>query len=177
MPPVREGHHKWKWQFSDEKKLLMADLFDGNVPAEMSIQQVYNMRPEYALTSRKLWSGRLKGAREQNDFSILQGEWREKDFAGVVHDRQLFPKENRTHNKYGKLNWHGSAAEAQLHQDIAEVGDELDVKPSVLWNRDDRQCYKEFDLDTFRKHVYQRQKTLKYHNWRNSEKEDHNDDE
>ena len=122
------------------------------------------MRPEYKLTDRKLWASRLLACKKKDK---LDRNWSEKDAIGLVNDRKLFPK--KTHNKLGKPNWHGSAAEEQLSKDIAKVGDKPAVKPSILWSQDDRKCYKEFDLPTFRKHIYQRQKTLKYHNWRNEE--------
>ena len=163
FPDLREGNPKWRWQFSTEKQLLLQDLHEGRVTQEMTPEFVYNSRPQFQLTDRKLWAARLLTCKKKEKDDR---KYAEEDTAGVAHDRKLYPQ--KTHNKYGKPIWHGSAAEEQLNKDIAKVGDKPAKKPAEFRQTND--AYKEFELSTFRGHIYQRQKILKYHNWRNEEK-------
>ena len=160
---MKEGDEGWEWRYSWQKELLMKELRNGTITADMKPRHVYNMREEYATTSRKRFGPRLGRCRVKNEENQILAN---ADEVGLAHDRTLFPK--KTQNVSGTPIWHGSDAEAQLDQLIKEATYAPTMKPKAL--QQTNQAFQEFEGKVFRNHIYQRVKTLKYYNYRNDKK-------
>ncbi len=90
------------------------------------------------------------------------------DEKALAHDRKIYKP--RDTNANGTKRWDRSAAKQLLHQDVKEKR-HVNKTPMQLWNSRDE--YKDFDLATFRGHVYQEeyaQKGRSYWQWLKEEK-------
>ena len=95
----------------------------------------------------------------KDDFRSKLGR-AEDDKKAYENFRKLHPV--ATHNHRGEPRWEGSRAQELLREDMDDgIHDHL--LPAVF--RAQRPEYQDFQLDTFRDHIYQEQRLRKYHNW------------
>lgn len=145
------------WQKSEAKKLLQQDLMTGRIPLSghvMGSKAVYDSRPEYASYPFNLFPRRLAALRTE---AKSQTDRRHTDEAAYEHGRLLKP--TPTHDMNGVPRWAGSAAERLLKNDITD-GQHLLMKPQTLYQS--RLEYQQFNLTTFRGHIYQEIKRRKF---------------
>jgi hypothetical protein len=82
-------------------------------------------------------------------------------------DQEAFNIAKKNHptpelNSRGEPQWHGSAAQKLLKETV-EAGEHKGVKPKKLWQS--RPEYQVYSLDTFRDHIYQEGRLLKFRNY------------
>lgn len=146
------------WANSEARRLLAKDLADGVIPLEpchsMPTREIFTSRPEYAEYGYTLFSSRLSGLRKIFARDMDQA----KDDMAAFADSRL-NNTIHTHNTRGYPEWDGSKAQSALNDDI-EMGLTAEMEPAELWEF--RLVYKEFPLEVFRDHIYQKLKTDKY---------------
>jgi hypothetical protein len=82
------------------------------------------------------------------------------EYAWMVHDRQLHPRELKNHR--GELVFDLHPAKLLLREDI-KAGAHAEMVPSQFQGT--RAEYEEFDRDIFRQRIYQEERYQKYWNW------------
>lgn len=149
-----------KWQNSNAKDLLYADIrkgkvaLTGNVTKEF-VKQVYEMRDEYKEYDITKMAGRIKSLRN----SFAENESRAK------MDLEAFKNftarnEPSEFSRHGYIQWQGSAAQRLLQQDL-EDGQHNKMSKMDLWSSR-VEYYRDFPLKVFRDKVYQEIRTSKY---------------
>ena len=81
------------------------------------------------------------------------------------HEAYLIAKRNHPTpelNSRGEPQWNGSDAQKLLKELVASGG-HTGVKPQQLWEQ--RQEYQVYSLQTFRDHIYQEERLLKFNNY------------
>ena len=84
----------------------------------------------------------------------------EKDLQAYLAAKRNHPTPK--YNSRGELQWHGSAAQKLLKEAIKN-SEHVGIKPADLHKS--REEYQVYLLKTFRDHIYQEQRLLKFHNW------------
>ena len=153
------------WATSEGRKLLFADIRSGRIPATMSWQAAYQLRPEFVVGTKanptaekaeSLFEGRLKSAR---------GILAEKDQRAVSElallraDRLIHPVPATNHQ--GEPRWEGSEAQKLLKDDVKKLKHE-GMKPLAYYAS--RPQYKawHFSAATIAGHVKQEVRLLKF---------------
>jgi hypothetical protein len=145
------------WAKSKARRLLWRDLRKGFTPMDMEPADVFLTRPEFAEYDDNFdrFKNRLTSLKKQcvafEDRAAIDG-------AAFAHDRALYPFPLL--NFRGEPQWPGSGAEMWLNRDITD-GLHDQMLPRVL--RQTRVEYQEFQLKTFREHIYQEVKKRKYY--------------
>lgn len=154
---LTNGEPEPNWLTSATRALLENDIKKGTIPmtkAEMSDQQVYNLRPEYLLLPFDSFPRRLKALRQQHQERIDRGR---NDAAAYENDRRF--DHRPTLMALGLPRWEGSNAERYLKIDItAEL--HLHMTPEAL--RATRDDYMLFGKTVFRGHIHQEVKRRKF---------------
>jgi len=117
MPPRRKK--AFDWFHSEARKLLDYDIRKGVVKREMSVDTVFDMRPQYAAAgrdleeARRLFDGRLDSAfiRSDEETNRAAGE-----MAALQQDRTTHPRPAL--DAHGNPQWEGSPAQAFMRTDI-----------------------------------------------------------
>jgi len=148
-----------RWDGSDAKYQLEADLWDGTIPLtkeEMMPRVAYDLedRPMFRVFPYPKFRTHLCNLRKKTTKAKQLGLDEE---AMLAHDRQLYP--TAAFNSEGKPRWEGSDAEASLKIDVAN-GKNLQMDPRFLHKSRDE--YQVFDLEVFRKHIKQEEKRQKF---------------
>ena len=138
---------KQKWISSKAKRLLRDDIISGAVTADMPAKDVYNMRPEYQEWPEKNFPTNLK-----NLLTKIGEDYEKARVDQMAYDHDLAHLRTLRAGQTQTLQWHRSDAKWMLIQDINMGKHEL-MKPAEL--RLTRAEYQEFDLKTFRNHIYQ----------------------
>ena len=73
-------------------------------------------------------------------------------------------------NHRGEPQWNGSEAQKLLREDIKN-GRHEGKAPKALWEGPNKKAYQIYSLQTFRDHIYQEQRLIKFQNYCNSLKE------
>ena len=139
------------WEIA--KPLLEQDVINRDVTDDMPPRQVKQMRDEYKNCGKSFGSNyrRLQKSIRQHKSRAF------KDASAYNHDKQL-----KTLARYDPNCWEGSEAKALLAEDIE---DEMHKKltPKQLWLL--REEYRVFELDVFRPHIYQIERSKRETNY------------
>lgn len=126
------------------KTKLTEEILGGRLPDELPAAEVWRLDPVYERVPIDNFRPNLAALRERfRKFRIAN----ELDEEALRNDRRLHPikLEGR---------WPGSEAERLLKKDIDD-GIHETMTPKELYNLPDREGYKEFPYDKFRKHIHQ----------------------
>ena len=136
------------------KRLLHEDYLNDFVQDDTSINEVYHLRSEYEACEFKKfktnYTNLMKRIKKDEDRAV-------RDLVAYFHDIKLYEIA-----KYDDTQWHGSAAESFLKEDI-QKGLIKEMKPKILYET--REEYKKFELKVFRKHIYQETRNLRDSNY------------
>jgi hypothetical protein len=130
------------WEIA--KPLLEQDFLEGRATADMRPREVIKLRDEYKRVKIENFRSNWKALKERIQAHKTRATEDADDF---LHDKQL-------HTLAQDLPgyWDGSAAQRLLIDDV-HTGRHKAVKPKQL--RLSRVEYQDFDLQVFRKHIYQ----------------------
>jgi hypothetical protein len=158
MAPKKRKKAVVDWKKSQAKAILLADLRGGviglDTPAPRFVWAFYENRPEFVgVTSvqlkRSLYA--LRNNMRARQARIIDEE------AMLLHDMALFPRSVTNHR--GEPHWDLSDAKPFLEQDITD-GKNKEMPPRELWMS--RPEYLVYGLKTFRNHIYQAIRTIKF---------------
>ena len=135
------------WANSKSKAILRGGILSGEITPDMKPRAVFNLNPEeHGKWNYRNWSSslsRLRKAVAKDQDRML------KDCIAYGHDL-AWVKSNRTDSK---IPWHRSEAHQLLKKDVDDDKD-VGVTPSKLYALRE-EYYNAFDLNCFRKHLYQ----------------------
>ncbi len=100
---------------------------------------------------------RLKTVR---DDYMKKVDRRDKDFVAFQRAKQNHP--TPALNSRGEPQWNGSEAQRLLKELVASGGHE-GIAPKELWQSSDE--YQKYTLQSFRDHIYQEERLLKFRNY------------
>jgi hypothetical protein len=139
------------WQIA--KPILHKYYVTGKITDDMSMDQIHAM-DEF----KQVDKGRLKDNFNRLKKRIKKDQGRaDDDLAGYLNDMTI-----HTLAKDIEGEWHGSKAEKLLREDVENLLHET-MRPKYL--RLSREEYEQFDLDTFRGHIYQETRRRKESNY------------
>ena len=149
-----------EWQYSETKKLLIADLLSGAIPLDsesMPPRVAYQQRPEYAESdpTYKRFPSRLRSLRLQ---LIDKNDRAASDLDDLAHDLLLHPP--KTHNYRGEPVWEGSEYQRLFRQDM-DAGLHLTKTPTEF-HQSREEYYKNYPLKVFREHIHQEVRRRKF---------------
>jgi hypothetical protein len=126
------------------KPLVHDDYKNGIITDDMDLKDVHKMKDEYKVVDEDRFVDNVSRLikRIKKDKGL-----RDVDYAGYLHDMKIYKLAKDIDGE-----WHGSAAEKLLKEDVTNNIHKT-LKPRRL--RMTRQEYKDFDLDVFRPHIYQ----------------------
>ena len=156
MAPNKEN--KDKWEESESKRLIRAGIIDGTITEEMSVEEIREMDPE--IHGKHPWStwksnvDKLRKTIQQNKDRAME------DWLSYKID---LCKLKKIRSVDRKVPWHLSEAFEHLKIDMSNGLHEA-MKPKELYET--RDSYQQFDLKTFRKHIYQRRDAEAKRQWR-----------
>lgn len=142
------------WRYCRAKQILKKAMIDNPDLLDkdkFSIDEVYTMFAsqsafqKHDFDDRKKFYGRLNSLRKNIKEKFLRAEC---DAVAFCTFREKHPKP--THDDHSELIWDGSEAKKSLKNEPTE---NLTMKPMKLWVS--KPEYQMFDLDKFRKHIYQ----------------------
>ena len=143
-----------RWADSDARKMLVADLESGVLPAfsnEMgpkdACQAIYSHCPEFKGMDYNKFRDRLNCLRKAHR---LWAEMAMRDADALAHDRRLHPQKKT--NQHGMPVFDLSSAKPLLRLDISQKKHE---KMSLQGLHNSRPEYSEFTRQTFKERVYQ----------------------
>jgi hypothetical protein len=154
MPKKGANFIDWRddWRNCQAKKLLIQDFETGLLSFETSFKVAHTTREEYKEVEIRKFQRNFESLKKSLARELARAK---SDSAGLARDKQLVvPKLSRT-------RWEGSEAQALLRQDMLL---NLHKNPKQLWQS--RSAYLEFELKTFRDHIYKeegRQKRVAKH--------------
>jgi hypothetical protein len=126
------------------KPLAHEDYIAGKITDDMDLEIVHKMRDEFEAVDLRRFKDNLGRLIKR----IKKDQARaDIEHAGYVHDMKIYKLAKDIDGE-----WHGSKAERLLKEDV-ENGRHKTCKPREL--RLSHRAYQEFDLDTFRKHIWQ----------------------
>jgi hypothetical protein len=157
-----------KWRNHPAREVILQDLnYGGWLYDEMKDEDL-NLAAVFALYNyhqpeifneidysqfKERMEDYIKKSNERSDRS-------KKEYAWMLHDRQLHPRQLKNHR--GELVFDLHAAKLLLREDI-KAGAHVEMLPSQF--RGTRTEYEEFDRDIFRQRIYQEERYQKYWNW------------
>ena len=159
MAPRKKGSEPCEtWENSRAKQIVRRGYIDETIPLTMPMDDIIELNPEvHKKWPVKQWKQNVRNLRKaiKRDKDRAMEDWLnyKVDIAKL--------KTNRPDNR--KVPWHLSEAAEYLKQDMAK-GKHLEMKPRELYLT--RPSYQEFDLRTFRKHIYQRKDAEPKRQWR-----------
>ena len=138
---------KETWRSSKAKEILRDAIIRGLVNKSMTPEEVYESHDEYKKWPKRNFKTNFKNLCTKVSKDKARSCY---DAAAYEHDRALLC-ELRGSNKTSS-QWNLSDAKHLLRQDIEE-GKHFNMRPRELYGT----CkeYQDFDLKTFRKHIYQ----------------------
>jgi len=155
---------KIKWKKSKAKQLLYTDLKEGLVPLEakdehgkstMKLNDIYNMRPEYAEYHYDKFSSRLSSLRKTVKDRIERQRLDQEAFDNYRTNH----KEVSYYSHHGYIQWQGSKAQEQCLNDIK---DGIHLKGKMKLWASKPEYYQNFPLKVFRDKLNQELRTAKY---------------
>jgi hypothetical protein len=189
MPPKKKADFvDWRddWRNCRAKKLLVQDLAHGRIPLsanEMRAEVAHRQRPEYEEVDFEKFKRNFESLRKSISQQKAQAT---RDSEGLTRDRQrraaaaaaaAAPAAAAAAGETQPAAWHRSDAQMQLRSDMQQ-NLHISMKKKDLWQSQPN--YEQFDLRTFRNHIYKeeiRQKRLaKYQRDHEQREKEHNDD-
>ncbi len=164
-PSVRPKPPDWRYSEAKKQLRVLLENDDDRFWHSMEPEELYQMSElfqQYEEEKFFEYLENLKAAVAKEKKAIVFDE------KALAHDRKIYKP--RDTNANGTKRWDRSAAKQLLHQDVKEKR-HVNKTPMQLWNSRDE--YKDFDLATFRGHVYQEeyaQKGRSYWQWLKEEK-------
>ena len=147
------------WRSSEARRLLEEDLRSGAIPLdwrEMSVNEVYAQRPEFADFPYAPFGRRLQAMRKQCGNKHSRSE---ADAVAMASDRQFVAQLRAGGGGALRPSWDGSEAERLLRMDIDD-GLNLNLTPKVF--HQSRVEYQVYSLKVFRGHIHQEVKRRKF---------------
>lgn len=148
------------WISSEGRRLLFRDIRKGVITKEMSWEDVFFMREEFAVgdtpdEAYRLFQGRLASA-----FKIAEerDKRQSSELDMLRQDRQIYPVPKT--NQFGERRWDGSAAQTQLKKDVDD-GLHLNTNKHAFYSLHP-DVYKAFKVDTIWAHVEQEVRLRKF---------------
>lgn len=156
MPPKKKTQ---AWIASQGRKILLSDIRTGRISENMKFEQVFLMRPEFAVgetfeEALRLFESRLASARE-----IVRGKKQRAatELAMLQEDRLVHPFPAT--NFRGEPQWEGCAAQKVLKKDVAEKKRET-MSRTAFYNL--RPEYMAFSKTVINGKVQQEERLLKF---------------
>lgn len=117
MPPKKKKAPAWV--SSKGRSLLERDIRHGLITADMNWEDVFEMRPEFAVgendaEARRLFEKRLKDALKRGQEKQSRAD---QELVALVIDRTTNPRP--AIDARGRPQWEGSLAQTLLKQDVA----------------------------------------------------------
>ena len=138
---------KEKFENSVSKALLRIDILQGRVTDATSPKAAYDLHPEeHHKWKYQAWCGAMKRLLAAVDRDQDRMQW---DVLSYGHDIAIIQAQR---SEPADAAWHRSPAYRLLKQDIDDRKNEQ-LAPKELWMS--RPEYQAFDLQCFRKHIYQ----------------------
>jgi hypothetical protein len=154
--PRQKKEKKEKWRKSKAKKILYDLLMDGTITADMALEDIYLLDPEFGNHDFEKFKGRVNYMRKKIEDLDNRADADLEAFRAYKanHKPSLF-----SHKGY--VQWQGSTAQELLWDDLDEYLKDPTKKPKDLWLS--REEYRnEFPLDAFRDKIKQEIRTAKY---------------
>ena len=158
MPPKKKKKTP-AWIASNGRKILFSDITSGKISEKMKYEQVFHMRPEFAVgdtpeEALRLFETRLASARE-----IICGKKQQAatELAMFQQDRLAHPFPAT--NYRGEPQWEGSAAQKVLKDDVTNMKHET-MSCTAFYNV--RPEYKTFPKTVIDGKVQQEERLLKF---------------
>ena len=142
------GEDDGKWETSKAKQLVRVGFIDDSIPLDMPLDDIRALNPEvHEKWPVDQWKRNVRNLRNaiQRDKDRAMEDWMSYQI-----DLNTLTKIQAADNR--KVPWHLSEAVKHLKRDMNE-GKHLQMKPKELYMT--RSAYQEYDLTTFRKHIYQ----------------------
>lgn len=137
------------WALSKSKSILRTGLLNGTILPSMKPKEIFDMHPEeHSKWEYTNWTNNLRNLRHAIE---KDNKRMHDDMLSYGHDLAIV-NALRAANPNRKPRWRGSEAAKRLKEDV-DKGKHLEMKPSTLHQT--RPEYLVFDLDVFRKHIYQ----------------------
>jgi hypothetical protein len=175
MPPKKNkklpAGDGWR---NSKAKLCLRELIDaGEIDEDSDPEDAYFLclreypeEFEYYDYHDNDFPGKLKSLFNTWTEDTKKAVFDEKAFA---HDMKLFPPNQI--NSRGEPRWEGSEAEAFLREDFAAGKHKANnIKPRDFQKT--RPEYLEHDKDSFRDHIYQEDRRIRYNNYLNDKREE-----
>ena len=155
---IGEGEEtKIRWFDSEAYQLLYNDLLSGEASSDLSADDIYVMRPEYAAYDHQKFPGRLEAMR--NIVGALNERAKEDQDA---FDNFVLNHEVSTRSRTGHIHWPGSEAQKISRDDIKKGKFAGAGAYRRMYNQ--REEYNQhFDFDIFCDRIRQEIKTGKYY--------------
>ena len=158
-----EGQKAIEWGKSAAKQFLKKCFKEGTIPTDYQ-------------DAKQVWKDHCEGTtafkRMQYDSAFVRrlGTVRDdylKKLERCKANLQAFEIAKRNHptpelNSRGEPQWNGSPAQRLLKELVKNNG-HVNVKPAELW--ESREEYQVYSLTTFRDHIYQEERLLKFRNY------------
>ena len=170
---LRKKHQDGDLENEDKKVIVW-----GKSAAKQFLKKCFREKlvPADYHDAEQVWKDHCEGtaafARMQYDSAFVRrlGSVRDdyvKKVARCEKDLEAYLIAKRNHptpelNSRGEPQWNGSRAQ-ELLKETVKNGEHNGVKPAVL--RDSKEEYKVYSLQTFRDHIYQEERLLKFQNW------------
>jgi hypothetical protein len=136
-----------KWRYSEAKKVLTVLLESDSQIYQMEPEQVHKLSTlfeQYEIARFTTYLKNLKASLEKNK-DLVRG-----DEQALVHDKRILP--TKILNNRGKVRWETSDAKKLMREDVKNKVHKI-AKPKEFQKT--RPEYNVFDLEEFRKHIYQ----------------------
>jgi hypothetical protein len=152
QPPQRvpeAAEPRVPWRNSKARKLLYADVQADVASEELTAEEIYIMRPEYAAYDWEKFAGRLKYIRESVSYNNTRAAADKAAFDDYVANNPV-----SYYNSKGSIQWQGSDAQRQARQDIKEQWFKGKGKYRALYNLRDV-YHMEFPFENFKHRIRQ----------------------
>lgn len=148
------------WITSEGRRLLFEDIGNGVVTQDMDWEDVFFLRPEFAVGDTPEDAYRLFQSRLESALKIMgkRNNRASIELALLQEDRQVYPVPATNHK--GEPRWEGSAAQLQLKKDV-EDGLHRNTNKHAFYNLHPN-VYKPFGVDKVWAHVTQEVRLLKF---------------
>jgi hypothetical protein len=155
---------KVKWKDSQARRLLYMDILKGDITPDMSTEEIFLQRPEFAHYDLAKFGSRIAGVRKQ----VKQKNDRAKE------DKEAFDTfcnnhEIQHYSRKGHIEWQGSESQKLALKDLEDGLHDLSIKGTRKQKGGYRrfyesrpEYYEEFEFKLFCDKIRQQIKTKKY---------------
>lgn len=147
---------KVKWNKSTARKLLYEDIRTGLVTKEMTKEEIYTMRPEYAAYDWENFASRLEYLFKSVSLNSNRAAADLAAFDDFVANNPV-----SYYNSMGYIQWQGSDAQQHAQQDIKDKAFDGKGKYRRLYNSRP-EYYMEFPFENFKHRIRQELRSAKH---------------